>query len=106
MKAFFLLTAIVGLALITIGCAEPTTSQPAAEGDTPPAAAEHEVMKPVIEEPAEKAETSKGETTSPAAEAPTDAQPKGEADEPPAEGSAPEPGTTEPAKETPESEPK
>jgi hypothetical protein len=97
MRAFFLLTVIVGLTVITFGCAKSTTpTEPAAEGDTPAATTEHEVMKPVVEEP--RSET---ETTEPVTEPPVDTQP----DEPAADEAQEKPPATEAAKEPGASEP-
>jgi len=106
MRTFFLLAAITGLSLVTLGCAQSTTpGQPAAEGDTPAATQQHEVMKPVIEEPATETEASKTETTEPVAETVPEAQPKTEASEQPAEQVQPEPAATEPANEKPATQP-
>ena len=106
MRIFFLLAALTGLSLIALGCAESTTpGQPAAEGDTPAATQQHEVMKPVIEEPAAEAEASPTESTEPVAETVPEAEPKTEANEQPAERTQPEPEATEPANETPASQP-
>lgn len=86
MKAFTCGMVLLGFVII-VGCAKQTT-QPAAEGEAPPAAEQHEVLKPVIEEPS-------GEAQEPA-------KPAEPVTEEPAE--APEPATEEPAAEPAEPE--
>ena len=95
MKTSMIAMLVLALLIGIVGCGKQTTSsQPTAEGETPPVAEEQEVLKPVIEESAAETADRTAATTEPTRD---EAQRETDPKEQPAEAAGLASETAEPA---------